>query len=967
VTAPEPGLPWREGTWWDCLEALTALSRTTSQRNLARFILERRVSKDRTEPFGLDRMRFRQIEALARLLGAGEGDASAETARLEATSILVRGVAEASRAALFALQDPLMAERDFAEIPTPGLRSLTVEDLIEVFDYEQLGGAAHVLAIALLGSAMAHDRFDDLRLGMRFMALCTDGRLVDSDGALHLIVATAQALLSVGCVSSADIETRVTQLRWFSRFLPVEQSYDDPYVQELAEELARVDADRFVVEPVRPQREDVIERLQTAYRASRHWAYLDDLIAYCDGARTDETPQERESRLGDLAVFRSRRAVMRHSLADHDASIAALGDAVPPGQASPFAEWAGRSFATNRAPFLGATGLPLYQQAGGLDAPDAVGDDELDLAEIPPEVALEVAIVSVRARMRRDGASKGDHREALLRAMAAAKAAEDGFAHIGFLVREAHGYGVIAHALYTADETPELEPGALAGLVALIAEPRAQTIPYEEALDAALTLLTERSDAFPVLRGALVRASALAHMIKDRDGFRAFAIYQVELCGILHNGDVLANEAVAQDAMLLATDLVRVAGFLALTNDDRRSSSRLLAQTAFLLRELALALCQFYHPEAVVLLAEMASGIAVGARVTDAGELTAEYLTKVEANAVPAADSPCVIAICGAGATVVVARPPRGAWEMTHAGTSVGAHVLGFAAEDMGSTLVMLRQYVEQLADFLRHLFNGAAELTTSAGDPVLYLPSGPPLLFASTLLRAGDRGLASTPPVVIGALSQRHADRAGAALSSPVRVAVLAGREVIGTSGRVDAAGDAVVIGASGCAVAQADGVALTEGLADATCVHYAGHLASVGPDETVLALTDSDVPLEAIRTLRLSHVKLVVLMACDTSQAPMGYSAEQCEHAAGAFLEAGAGAVIGTLWPVFDQPALIFTRTLYGALSTGAALSHAFDRAVDGVRTHRVGSVAPYAHPVYWGAFTLFIGPGVWRDPDV
>ena len=766
------------------MSALTALSRTASQRELARLILRRRAAKGRKEMFGIDRTRFRQIEALTRLLGASDTDelATAEASRLEATSTLVCALADASHATFFALQDPLLARRTFATVPTPGVRSLTVEDVTEVFDYEQLGGAASVLASALLGSAAVHNRFDDLRLGMRLMSLCGDGRLVNAETTLHQVVATAQALLSVSCVSSLDISMRVAQLQLFSKFLPAAHDYGNPDIQALVEEIAHIDADRFVVETVQPQREDVIERLQDAFRASRHWAYLDDLIAYCEGTRTDETHEEKEDRLHDLAVFQSWRALVRHSLADHDASITAISDATPPGQPNAFGEYASRAFVRNRAPYLESTGLPLYERVGGSDSHD-VSDDELDLDDVHPGLAIEAAIEGLRVRIRRDGVER-ESKKALLRSMSAAKAAEEKFAPNEFLVSEAHTYGMIAYALYKADETPELDESTLAGLAKIIGEPRAGGTPYEHALDAALTLLTERRDAFPILRRALARASALAHALEDRDPLRAFGIYRLELFAILHNKDVLANQMGAEYARLLATDLLSSASRLALTNDDRRSSSRLLAETAFLLRELAIAYCRYYEPEAAVEMAERVSGIAAGARLSDTGEITAEGLEAFMTRTVPAEDSPSVTIICGSSAIIVLARAVGGSWEITHTGTTAGVHVLGFAAEDMGSQLVTLRHYTEQLEDFLRHLWNGAATLTTSTEGLVLYLPSGPPLLFASTLLRAGEHGFARTPPVVIGNLSQRHADRVDAAASIPMRVAVLVGRDAIDSSG---------------------------------------------------------------------------------------------------------------------------------------------------------------------------------------
>ncbi len=252
MSAPEDELPWCEGTWGDCVNALAALSRTASQGELAELILDRRATKGRRERFGIDRLRFRQIEALARLLGASDGDelAAAEATRLEATSKLVNALADASLAIFSAMEDPLLATRTFVAVPTPGLRSLTVEDVVEVFDYEQLGSAASVLAGALLGSAAAHDRFDDLRLGMRLMSLCADGRLVDPETTLGLMLATAQALLSVSCVSALDISQRVAQLELFSRFFPADHNHGDPDVQAVVEEIAQIDAERFAVETV---------------------------------------------------------------------------------------------------------------------------------------------------------------------------------------------------------------------------------------------------------------------------------------------------------------------------------------------------------------------------------------------------------------------------------------------------------------------------------------------------------------------------------------------------------------------------------------------------------------------------------------------------------------------------------------------------------------------------------------------
>ena len=119
MTAPEADFPWCQGTWSDRESALTALSRTASQPELARLILRRRAAKGRMDLFGIDRMRFRQIEALARLLGASDTDelATAEAARGSKPHRRWGALADASRATFFALQDPLLARRTFATVP----------------------------------------------------------------------------------------------------------------------------------------------------------------------------------------------------------------------------------------------------------------------------------------------------------------------------------------------------------------------------------------------------------------------------------------------------------------------------------------------------------------------------------------------------------------------------------------------------------------------------------------------------------------------------------------------------------------------------------------------------------------------------------------------------------------------------------------------------------------------------------
>jgi CHAT domain-containing protein len=66
-----------------------------------------------------------------------------------------------------------------------------------------------------------------------------------------------------------------------------------------------------------------------------------------------------------------------------------------------------------------------------------------------------------------------------------------------------------------------------------------------------------------------------------------------------------------------------------------------------------------------------------------------------------------------------------------------------------------------------------------------------------------------------------------------------------------------------------------------------------------------------------------MVVVNACQAGRA--GYKLSGVGGFANAFLTGGAGAFVGTLWSVGDNPARVFTETLYKELLQGSNLSEA------------------------------------------
>ena len=90
-----------------------------------------------------------------------------------------------------------------------------------------------------------------------------------------------------------------------------------------------------------------------------------------------------------------------------------------------------------------------------------------------------------------------------------------------------------------------------------------------------------------------------------------------------------------------------------------------------------------------------------------------------------------------------------------------------------------------------------------------------------------------------------------------------------------------------------------------------------------------------------------LVVVNACQAGR--LGFSLTKIGGFAQAFLQAGAGAFVGTLWSVGDAPARAFTEALYDALGNGDTLADATRKAREKARFEDASwlAYAVYGHP--------------------
>ena len=141
---------------------------------------------------------------------------------------------------------------------------------------------------------------------------------------------------------------------------------------------------------------------------------------------------------------------------------------------------------------------------------------------------------------------------------------------------------------------------------------------------------------------------------------------------------------------------------------------------------------------------------------------------------------------------------------------------------------------------------------------------------------------------------------------------------------------------------------------------VHLATHAFIDNQDSRRSRLIFSPVTGEAaspylsaseIAGLSLRGVELVTLAACETAQGRF-LPGEGIDSFSRAFLAAGAGATVSSLWKVPDQSTAAFMERFYGHLAAGDSKTDALRRA----KLSLLQSAGSTKHPYYWSAFVLY-----------
>lgn len=159
----------------------------------------------------------------------------------------------------------------------------------------------------------------------------------------------------------------------------------------------------------------------------------------------------------------------------------------------------------------------------------------------------------------------------------------------------------------------------------------------------------------------------------------------------------------------------------------------------------------------------------------------------------------------------------------------------------------------------------------------------------------------------------------------------------------------------------AQATKTHFREVAAAAPLLHVAAHaqVDEVDPLYSRILLANEDgrnsfLEAHEVMEMRLPGTALVTLSACESGLGKIA-SGDEVMGFSRAFLSAGSGALIASLWPVSDDATEVLMGTLYGALAQGQDVQQAM----------QAGQLAvlrqpEMAHPFFWAPFNLI---GNWR----
>jgi CHAT domain-containing protein len=158
--------------------------------------------------------------------------------------------------------------------------------------------------------------------------------------------------------------------------------------------------------------------------------------------------------------------------------------------------------------------------------------------------------------------------------------------------------------------------------------------------------------------------------------------------------------------------------------------------------------------------------------------------------------------------------------------------------------------------------------------------------------------------------------------------------------------------------------------------------------PLESGLELADGRLTIaQLINDIRLPFTKLVTLCACQTAISDFSDMPDEAVGLPAGILQAGAHAVVATLWSVAALPTVLLLRHFYNLIEQGVRTAEALRKSINWLRTMKQPDLqvqlnelsqlaspeiqlllneqagafqgsTPFINPIYWAAFT-YTGP--------
>jgi hypothetical protein len=965
-------IPWRKGSWLDAQEAMqSALDLGATIEELGD-MLRGSVGAPPDDWRTFNRLnelhRLGYVTAFYRRPRISQHPTELAL-RAEARGMIAYSTSMGLPALKLALDDPAMSDSSLVAAQLALAEQLVVEQIELIYDFDAMRRAALHYALFFLHRAESTGRYGDFRCAVGAAELVINSG--HHEHATIAAVAQLECAMRTGVVAQKEVRRHLLMIaQLYGIVAPlIEQGTITPLSPDLVQAAGTLTEDDIHAENTDPHREATVNRLLTAYHASHNPSYLNDLLMFTMSREAASHEEEMED-LADGAVAMHLRGLSRNDVGDLRGAVDLSTEALSrkANNEEPTDHHVAR--VNNHFTYILAVLRAVGEGAAHAhETYDRMLDETARLASDPsPFGAIQLLRCDYALTAAAQSAAAVDR----VRFLGAARARIDGLLE------------------YVADDADDNWLLALRRAITSTARAvRDQTAAANEAQDHLATFITATLDqpgrglvalslaevsvqagvAGDALLEALRRAygaqelGMTAHMTRDT------RLGELATVAVLKARDLEANRIDPQSLGTQLREVFRNAATSGSEDPERVQSDAPLIRAGLLACEAAVQLAEVSETE----MAAMFAQVAVGVRATGAlGERRLERDHPVAS----VSDSACAIVIAGWNNALVLTKGKGEGWATAVRIDNAVIDAIEIPVIDQGcvtpSDIIAMKQALTQAQEVLKDVLGDFVARETVAGDVVMCVLTGKftqlPLQLLTPSMSAELPNLVyvagwlsdAIPP----ALQQRSSD-------TPVCL-FLAGAKAIDGSRTVDTHADLHAIQAAKLPVAvygerhasHATGTWPPTQRADV--VHYAGHLAPLGPDDTALMLADgSSLTLAAIREAKLVDIKLVVLMCCYASAASSPGAGTQIHHLAGAFLEAGAQAVIAPLWPAFDHPALLFTRALYESLGRRCDVSTAFREGVNKVRHFRMGDATPYAHPLFWAGITLIAGAGAWLPP--